>query len=203
MMEKTENGSPADPVLNSELWQTPEPVIRISFEQQKYFKEKFLEGEPIALGVAQITLAFILISLTSSEDYKFLFFVRHTWIFPMLFIVSGSLTLASAKKLKLSMIHACLVTNVASALLSSLFVIHFSAYIDMLWFQICSPPLLENSICQMANSSWAISKILLIYGLLFVLLEFGVCITTAIYCCKVIRCCCPGNKLGATLSLSA
>ncbi|XP_076971117.1 membrane-spanning 4-domains subfamily A member 4A-like isoform X1 [Tamandua tetradactyla] len=90
--------------------------------------QKFLKGEPVILGVAQVLIGLMNISLWIM--LKILFFTAHTHIFinklefsynffllgPILFITSGTLSIMSAKKLTKNLIQGSLIVNTVSAM---------------------------------------------------------------------------------------
>ncbi|XP_037695069.1 membrane-spanning 4-domains subfamily A member 4D-like isoform X2 [Choloepus didactylus] len=96
-------------------------------------RQKFLNGEPVILGVAQIMIGLMNICLWSMLKVLFLFNV-HTSIFienlefsynfflagPIMFITSGTLSIMSAKKMTKNMIQGSLIMNTVSAVASVL-----------------------------------------------------------------------------------
>ncbi|XP_074087503.1 membrane-spanning 4-domains subfamily A member 4A-like isoform X2 [Macrotis lagotis] len=110
-------------------------VIPIQPYQWKPSLEKFLKGEPKALGTVQIMIALInlglgmIISFTPWNSYRFNFFLWYTgYIFwgSAFFIVSGSLSIAAANRTTRSLILSSLIMNIISSVVAGLGIIFYS-----------------------------------------------------------------------------
>ncbi|XP_074087502.1 membrane-spanning 4-domains subfamily A member 4A-like isoform X1 [Macrotis lagotis] len=170
-------------------------VIPIQPYQWKPSLEKFLKGEPKALGTVQIMIALInlglgmIISFTPWNSYRFNFFLWYTgYIFwgSAFFIVSGSLSIAAANRTTRSLILSSLIMNIISSVVAGLGIIFYS--INMVTFHpfiyFCHK---ENvgSTCNFAESILWGSNIFL---LILTILELAISNVISGFSCKTICC---------------
>ncbi|XP_078393268.1 membrane-spanning 4-domains subfamily A member 15-like [Cetorhinus maximus] len=154
---------------------------------QTAYAQKFLEGEPKALGVTQIMNGLVQIlfgmPLALFTDY---FSVRYSlpFLIGIVFIVSGALSIAAEKNPHIKLLRACLAVNATSSFLAGYGTIGY--ILDMAKARGCAHDALHCHEMPQFNTLMYYTFIVL---LLFTLLEFTVCITICLFICKSTRCC--------------
>uniref|UniRef100_A0A8C4RGJ7 Membrane-spanning 4-domains subfamily A member 15-like n=1 Tax=Erpetoichthys calabaricus TaxID=27687 RepID=A0A8C4RGJ7_ERPCA len=138
--------------------------------------QRFLEGEPKALGVVQIMIGVINIGfgivLAFSGSLAVISGIPF-WA-SIMYIISGSLSICAADKMQLCKIKGALATNIISTIFSGIGIIMYSMDLGI---QICFNKCYYNYSYEVAQG---IKGVLLI----FTILEFCVSLCTSVYCCK-------------------
>ncbi|XP_005998396.1 membrane-spanning 4-domains subfamily A member 4A-like [Latimeria chalumnae] len=151
--------------------------------------QKFLKGEPKALGVTQILTGIITIILgiilVCTPLCSFPALVGAPFWSGIFFITSGSLSVASANKPKVTLVKATLGMNIISAVFAGITIILYMFDFDYIWSYHCSN-FQENSYyyyetCTVAKVLCTGSKAIL---LILSLLEFAVSISVSAFSCK-------------------
>ncbi|XP_029576923.1 uncharacterized protein LOC115167031 isoform X1 [Salmo trutta] len=177
------------------------PLVAVTFQKTPHKKQKYLESEPKALGVTQIALSVFYISsviviLTNSmsmvvEDL--------TQIIGSVFvIIAGSLAIA-AQNLHLPTLKACLGMQVVACVASVINLIfsvsdlagHGYGYGCWVYVEINSTD--HNNTCYsitQASTGHYLAELVLINTALI-----AISVTLAAYCCKVVNCCSPGQRM--------
>uniref|UniRef100_A0A4X2JY82 Uncharacterized protein n=2 Tax=Vombatus ursinus TaxID=29139 RepID=A0A4X2JY82_VOMUR len=177
-----------------------EPVkATMQFYQRKKPLEKFLIGEPKALGVVQIMIGLINFSLGILLDLifhkqlglHFLFYSGYTFWGPAFFILSGSLSIAAENRTTKGMVESSLGLNIVSAIVSGIgfYLLLGSLGTTLTFFHLYAT---ESDVYPMTFSILLGINILL---LVFTFLEFTIAIALSGFGCHV-TCC---NQGGVTL----
>ncbi|XP_066494832.1 membrane-spanning 4-domains subfamily A member 4D-like isoform X2 [Tiliqua scincoides] len=160
--------------------------------------KKFYKGEPLALGITQILVGIITIVsgvvLNVADDFNFVYVAILTpyWT-GVLFIISGSLSVAAARNPKPSLVKGMLGMNTVSAVAAGVAIVCLSISIESSVWRI-------EYECSSSNSS-SFSTDLLCYEthiipyimtgvmcilLLFTFLELCISISNAAFGCKTV-----------------
>ncbi|XP_069100374.1 membrane-spanning 4-domains subfamily A member 4D-like [Pleurodeles waltl] len=168
--------------------------------------QKFFKGEPLVLGVVQILngifqIGFGIVGDSSSGAFR-------SWTLPLfitgvpywsgiLYIISGSLSVAAANNPKISLVRGCLIMNILSAVASGIAVIVYIIYIAV-WdhrggygYTMCNyyyreqtPEEMEQ--CMKLHQVHLIFWASLILLLIITILELCVSISVAAFGCKTV-----------------
>ncbi|XP_038849589.1 uncharacterized protein LOC120047996 isoform X2 [Salvelinus namaycush] len=176
------------------------PLVAVTFQKTAHKKQKYLESEPKALGVTQIALSVFYISsviviLTNSismvvEDL--------TQIIGSVFvIIAGSLAIA-AQNLHLPTLKACLGMQVVACVASVINLIvsvsdmagHEYGYGCWKYVEINSTDHNDSCYSITASTEHYLAELVLINTALI-----AISVTLAAYCCKVVNCCSPGQRM--------
>ncbi|XP_055774506.1 uncharacterized protein LOC129852932 [Salvelinus fontinalis] len=176
------------------------PLVAVTFQKTPHQKQKYLESEPKALGVTQIALSVFYISsviviLTNSismvvEDL--------TKIIGSVFvIIAGSLAIA-AQNLHLPTLKACLGMQVVACVASVINLIvsvsdmagHEYGYSCWKYVEINSTDHDDSCYSITASTEHYLAELVLINTALI-----AISVTLAAYCCKVVNCCSPGQRM--------
>ncbi|XP_074837445.1 membrane-spanning 4-domains subfamily A member 4A-like [Carettochelys insculpta] len=153
---------------------------------------KFYQGEPLALGITQILtsvmlIAFGIILLMADNHHLVSMDVGTPVWMGSLFIISGSLSVAAAKKPKISLVKAMLAMNIISAVLSGVgIILHSLSFVMYYPYRFCDWDQGSMS-CAPASqvpmdTIYGVAMILLV----FTILEFCVSISSAAFGCRTI-----------------
>ncbi|XP_036619684.1 membrane-spanning 4-domains subfamily A member 4A-like isoform X1 [Trichosurus vulpecula] len=158
--------------------------------------QKFLKGEPKALGTVQIMIALMNFSLgmvlilISSDAYRrdvFLFYTGYIFWGTAFFIISGSLTIAAENRATNTLIQSSLAMNIVSSVVAGLGIIFFAVNLvmsDHAYYYYCHQEGYYD-VCAFGHSILlGINFILLI----LTILEFILSLTTSGFGCKA-SCC--------------
>ncbi|XP_048382319.1 membrane-spanning 4-domains subfamily A member 15-like [Stegostoma tigrinum] len=168
----------------TDLPPTPPPTAHL---------QKFLEGEPKALGVTQILNGLVQISfgipLSVATDFHSKL-LGSPFVIGIMFIVSGALSIAAEKDPNIKLLRACLTWNVVSGFLAAAGgIIYVTDILDILH---CTGSYTQ---CTHARDFYIISYVTVAILLLFTLLQLTVCITVSAFVCKSTRCCSPYSSM--------
>uniref|UniRef100_A0A8C8FCV1 Uncharacterized protein n=1 Tax=Oncorhynchus tshawytscha TaxID=74940 RepID=A0A8C8FCV1_ONCTS len=177
------------------------PLVTVTFQRTSHKKQKYLESEPKALGVAQIALSVFYISsvvvmFTNSMSMMMVEDLTHV-IGSVFVIIAGSLAIA-AQNLHLPTLKACLGMQVVACVASVINLIisvsdmagHRHGYSCWKYVEINSTD--HNDSCYSITDSTAhyFAELVLIQTALI-----AISVTLAAYCCKVVNCCSPGQRM--------
>lgn len=170
------------------------PLVAVTFQKNPHQTQKYLEAEPKALGLTQITLSVFQISmvfgafLSIGDDTHF---VEVFQVIGSLFaIIAGSIAIA-AQNLHLPTLRACLGMQLVACLASVLNVIlstgAFFPRFENCWHSMYNVTEVAE-VCQklMDGAKHYNAELLLIN-----IAVLAICATLTTYCCKVINCCTP------------
>ncbi|XP_038654772.1 membrane-spanning 4-domains subfamily A member 15-like [Scyliorhinus canicula] len=164
---------------------------------QTAYAQKFLEGEPKALGVTAVLIGIvqILFGIPLALFTNFLpIILASPFLIGTMFVVSGALSIAAEQNPHIKLLRACLATNIISALLAISGVIVY--LIDIQEVQIC---IVHSWNCQGPPQFYALMYYTFIVLLLFTLLELTISIAIAAFVCKSTRCCHPYSSMPVLL----
>uniref|UniRef100_A0A8C8FZP8 Membrane-spanning 4-domains subfamily A member 4A-like n=1 Tax=Oncorhynchus tshawytscha TaxID=74940 RepID=A0A8C8FZP8_ONCTS len=161
------------------------PLVAVTFQRTPHKKQKYLESEPKALGVTQIALSVFYISsvIVMFDNSMFMVVEDLTHVIGSVFvIIAGSLAIA-AQNLHLPTLKACLGMQVVACVASVINLIFSVQYVKENITH-CS-----NS-CQQASTGHYLAELVLINTALI-----AISVTLSAYCCKVVNCCSPGQRM--------
>ncbi|KAJ8416616.1 hypothetical protein AAFF_G00324940 [Aldrovandia affinis] len=173
------------------------PLVAVTFQKNPLHIRKYLEAEPKALGLTQITLSIFLISMVlgSIAIGMGTFSFDVVQVFASLFVlIAGSIAIA-AQNLHLPTLKACLGMQVVACAASIVNVMLSSGKAGHS-HQFCWSPYLNGTestrLCYILEKSIEhfIAEEILIHTALV-----AICVTLAVYCCKVIHCCTPTSSM--------
>ncbi|XP_046905150.1 uncharacterized protein LOC124487125 isoform X1 [Hypomesus transpacificus] len=179
------------------------PLVSVTFQTDPHRKLKYLESEPKALGVTQITFSVLKI-FTCAVFYVFGLYLSLELIViyligSVLGVVAGSLALA-AQNLHLPTLKACLGMQVVACVVSILNLLmegadlglasNFSETCWMSWNDNSTG--VEHDNCMMLSTTHAHYTA---ENLLIQAVSVAISVTLAAYCCKVINCCSPTSRM--------
>ncbi|XP_075896593.1 uncharacterized protein LOC142897856 [Nelusetta ayraudi] len=175
------------------------PLVSLTFQRSAHRKEKYLEAEPKALGVAQIGLSvyqIICVSVFLAKDLSNVTGDVFLFIASLLVVAAGSVAIA-AQKLNLKMLQACLGMQIVACVASI-----FNAIASLTAWDFISSPCwsfhsynftqLFGPTCheiEIAQSHF------LTEGVVIHIALAAISITLAVYSCKVVNCCVPAPKV--------
>ncbi|CAL1590695.1 unnamed protein product [Knipowitschia caucasica] len=173
---------------------TDGPLVTVSFQKNSQRKLKFLEGEPKALGIAQIGLVVFHNSCVASLVGDRTGLATPCFITSVFVFIAGSVAIA-AKNLHLPTIRACLGLEIVATLASVINLIFT--------FVLMVHPLTFGRSCYYAEKEAKQSclKIEEAHSVLFAeliivqLVLLAISVTLACYAGKVVNCCCPPPKV--------
>ncbi|XP_056155993.1 uncharacterized protein LOC130130338 [Lampris incognitus] len=171
------------------------PLVSVTFQKNPARARKYLDSEPKALGITQITLSVFQISwVTSTTTYVRLERDVPLLISSFLVIIAGSLAMA-AQNLHLPTLKACLGLQVMGCVTTSLSLVFYVPLAMEYHAAYCWNILYEEnvtvtsrSVCQqLQNADYhRYAENILIHAALI-----AISATLAAYCCKVVNCCSP------------
>nr|XP_056702377.1 membrane-spanning 4-domains subfamily A member 12-like [Euleptes europaea] len=155
-------------------------------------------GEPMALGITQILIGVVEFAfglVLAMLDYD-VFYYSHShlrtpfWL-GILYIISGSLSVAVAKNPKIPLVKGMLGMNVVSTVAASIGIILLSILItDPVYYYICEPDDIRNTQPELCHEFIAISYFQILdistVLLVFTILEVLIAITTAAFGCATL-----------------
>ncbi|XP_053122707.1 membrane-spanning 4-domains subfamily A member 4D-like [Hemicordylus capensis] len=183
IVQKTPSAPTMDPEKNGQL---PRPL------------KKFYSGEPLALGVTQILVGIIemlfgvFLNIVDSDfEIPYLVVMTPYWT-GVMYIISGSLSVAAAKNPKLSLVKGMLAMNVVSAVAAGIGIVFLSISQDIPYYRIddmCTRPHPDmdtvDPVC--VKTQHVVYKTvmgMLAVLLVFTFLEFCISIAQAAFGCK-------------------
>ncbi|XP_067915912.1 membrane-spanning 4-domains subfamily A member 15-like [Heterodontus francisci] len=151
------------------------------------YTQKFLEGEPKALGVTQVMIGLVEISfgvpLVLTPHLGATSFAA-SLVMGIVFIVSGALSIAAGKNPHIKLLRACLAMNIISSFLAACGVVIYIVNIAM------TPECISMSThCEQVGYLYSTIYYTLVVLLIFTILEFTVSIVISAFVCKSTRCC--------------
>ncbi|XP_074129023.1 membrane-spanning 4-domains subfamily A member 4A-like [Sminthopsis crassicaudata] len=170
--------------------------------KSKAHLQKFLKGEPKALGTVQIIIALMNFSLgmvlilTPMDPYMHESFLFHSGYIvwgTAFFIISGSLSIATEKKITNTLIQISLAMNVLSSVVAGLGIIFLS--INLIWFDHTYYSCYRNNhneVCVFGHFLLVGINLIL---LILTILEFIISLVVSGFGCKT-SCC---NQSGVTV----
>ncbi|XP_070849487.1 membrane-spanning 4-domains subfamily A member 4A-like [Chaetodon trifascialis] len=175
------------------------PLVAVTFQRNVHRKEKYLEGEPKALGITQIGLSAFQITCVAVFLSKGLTHMESDiplFISSLLVAIAGSVAIA-AQNLHLPTLRACLgmqiVASGASAFNIVLVLIKMGEPISFCWnYYYDNFTLHYGETChniESTRSHFFAESVLIQVALM------AISITLAAYCCKVVNCCLPAPKM--------
>ncbi|KAG7464603.1 hypothetical protein MATL_G00167390 [Megalops atlanticus] len=175
------------------------PLVSVSFQKNPQHVRKYLEAEPKALGVTQITLSVFKISMslsTLSNGFEDVTLDVIHFAGSLLVIIAGSVAVA-AQNLHLPTLRACLGMQVLACAASvvGIFISFFQVgtnYSSIGCWLMKTNGTEQHTICQTLST---VLELYLAEGLLIHTALAAICATLAAYCCKVINCCTPMSKM--------
>ncbi|XP_078506728.1 membrane-spanning 4-domains subfamily A member 4A-like [Lissotriton helveticus] len=158
--------------------------------------QSFYKGEPVALGVTLIVCGIIQIFFGITHDVGDIF--NHPLIFTgapewsgVLCIISGSLSVAAAKKPRIGLVRGSLATTIISAVTSMAAVLIYIGYIltrQFFYFgwRSCKYDHNERETCEKVLQSQMVSSGIMFILLTFSILQFCVSISVSAFGCKTL-----------------
>uniref|UniRef100_A0A8D1IQU5 Membrane spanning 4-domains A4A n=1 Tax=Sus scrofa TaxID=9823 RepID=A0A8D1IQU5_PIG len=192
-MEQTTPG--ADPDVHQ-----PRQLSSLRSHLWKEMLEKFLKGEPKILGVVQVLIALmnsslgtVVMSVTLSHKYlEYSFYLACAGYIisaSVMFIISGSLSIAAGTKGTKGLVQGSLGLNITSSILAAIGIILLS-----LSFLVSSFDYTCRSNPDLENCSMILSILMGMNGMVLILtlLEFCIALSLSAFGCKV-TCCKSGG----------
>ncbi|XP_066578638.1 membrane-spanning 4-domains subfamily A member 4D isoform X1 [Amia ocellicauda] len=175
------------------------PLVTVSFQKNSSFTQKFLEGEPKALGITQIMLSVHVISIAlmnwfNEMEQLDMMIVR--LICSLITIIAGGVAI-SASNLHMPRIKACMAMEIIGCVCSVFLIfanlaIHTNSPIMYSCWMRWNKTMVEERVCQQLTeiTDHISAEQLLVQVVITVL-----CITLAVYCGKAVRCCSPASRM--------
>ncbi|KAM5185500.1 membrane-spanning 4-domains subfamily A member 4A-like [Callospermophilus lateralis] len=171
--------------LRSQLW--------------KEMQEKFLRGEPKVLGVVQILIALINLSLgiimmsvlvPFYEPHPILFNTAYPVWGSVMFIISGSFSIAAAIRTTKGLVQASLGLNIASSVLAASGIMLSISSLSILSFEYhqCIHDMVVEDCFLIMSILTGVDAVMFTFSVL----EFCIAVFVAAFGCKV-TCCNPGG----------
>ncbi|XP_056236888.1 membrane-spanning 4-domains subfamily A member 4D [Seriola aureovittata] len=178
---------------NSVLFQTPAaataqqapPTSPTSAAKVDNMTATFLRGQPHGLGVVQIFIGVLCNLLSLTAIFSELLMVYVPFCFAVVFVVSGSLTLAAGRRTSVALVWASLVSNMFSAMISLAGVVYLCGLLAV-------QPLFNKMDVTIRgnNNMWILDVVmngLLSSVLVLLVLQLCVSITVFVFSGKAIR----------------
>ncbi|KAJ8254763.1 hypothetical protein GJAV_G00197100 [Gymnothorax javanicus] len=169
------------------------PLVAVTFKKKPHQSQKYLEGEPKALGVTQICLSVFQITMVLGFHMVIYqnsdFFMVSQIIGSLLVIIAGSIAVA-AQSLHLPTIKACLGMQVLATMMSVINVLASAE--SVAGFGPCWPSdyndTVSSDLCRnlLSGREHYFAEILLSN-----IAVVAICVALAAYCCKAVNCCTP------------
>ncbi|XP_072494827.1 membrane-spanning 4-domains subfamily A member 4A-like [Notamacropus eugenii] len=165
--------------------------------------QKFLRGEPKALGAVQIMIALmnlgigVIVNFFPWRPYGPTYFLKSGYIFwgPAFFIISGSLSIAAENRTTSTLVQCSLVMNTISSVVAGIGIIFFSIYLRLFDFYFLCYEKSSPDSCNFAESV-VLGNI--VFLLILNVLEFAVSLVISIFACKPFCC----AQSGVTIFMS-
>ncbi|XP_051913072.1 uncharacterized protein si:ch211-212k18.8 [Hippocampus zosterae] len=176
---------------------TENPLVTVTFQRDANRKQKYLEAEPKALGIAQILLTVHLILCVSifppkhRDRENIIPFI----IASILVLIAGSVAIA-AKNLHLPTLRANLGMQIFSCAACFFNVIWLAIDIETFYPRCWLYEQAENGTAlQMCHAIERTRHHLFAQNMLTQVALFAISVTLAAYACKVVNCCGPAPKM--------
>ncbi|KAI1898789.1 hypothetical protein AGOR_G00075980 [Albula goreensis] len=169
------------------------PLVAVTFQKNPQHIRKYLEAEPKALGLTQITLSVYQVSMGLASIATGFGSVPSSTVqvVASLFVIMAGIAAIAAQNLQMAALRTCLgmevVASVASAINFFASTIQISDHPRLMCyssFNATEP----SSMCRKLGDGiehYHAEEIVLHVAL------FAISVTLAVYCCKVIHCCTP------------
>lgn len=174
-------------------------LVEVTFQKNPNQELKYLEAEPKALGITQISLSLFLISINITSMKKGIYTAQIILCgLSTVGIIAGSVAIA-AQSLRLPKLKACLgmqivlcVVSVNSFFMSSGVMMHTNLYESCWDFVHDNRTSDQYYICERLSSAYDHVK-----GLEMLALgaQIAISATLAAFCCKVVQCCSPRSSI--------
>ncbi|KAJ8246301.1 hypothetical protein GJAV_G00266060 [Gymnothorax javanicus] len=182
------NGEPSTNIPGNEDGQ----LVAVSFKKNPHYAQKYLEAEPKALGLTQVTLSVFQISMLlalSMPVARFPIFVDVSRIIGSLFVIIAGITALAAQTLHLPTLKACFAMQVVAILASVINVIISCGTVedyDRCWmYEHNETESLESSCRKMKNATSHFHAEVLLINIAIL----AICVTLAAYSGKTLNCC--------------
>ncbi|KAM9501013.1 membrane-spanning 4-domains subfamily A member 4A [Clarias gariepinus] len=173
-------------------------LVQVTFQKNPYQTQKYLEGEPKALGITEIMLSLfyfstIAVNWTNHDEHTLIII---STIFSLVNIIAGSVAIA-AQNLHLPTLKACLGMQIVACVLSGVsFIISSELMVLHSVFRYCWDPYHNDTLTDnMCMRQWTIHEHIIGIEMLVHLTQIALSATLAAFCCKVIQCCSPRNNV--------
>ncbi|KAM9827431.1 membrane-spanning 4-domains subfamily A member 4A-like [Neosynchiropus ocellatus] len=175
------------------------PLVAVTFQRSNLRKQKYLEGEPKALGITQIVLSLfqmITVSVLLSKDLS----DRETdiplFIASSMVVIAGILAVA-AQSLHLPTLRGCLGMQIVACAASFVNMVCTLMKIESFpmycWdYYSDNATSVERNAC---NQMERMNSHLHAEGVVIHVTLLAISATLAAYCCKVVNCCAPPPKM--------
>ncbi|KAK2845196.1 hypothetical protein Q5P01_011855 [Channa striata] len=169
---------------------TPPPAAT-PLSNKNDMSASFLLGEPHALGIVQIVLGLLCVLFSVTATFSPILLTHAPFSLAILFVISGSLSLAASRHGSVGLVWASLVSNIIAVLIA------LAGVSFVCWLLADLPP--SQQLCDLyldsytwndCNRIWGLNNVLYgLRGLLLVLLVLQVCvsITVCVFSVKTIR----------------
>ncbi|KAJ8281938.1 hypothetical protein COCON_G00044570 [Conger conger] len=173
------------------------PLVAVTFQKNPYQTQKYLEAEPKALGVTQITLSVFQISMVlgifMATDH-FIFIEVFSLVGSLFAIIAGSIAIA-ALNLHLPTLKACVGMQVVACGTSAVSVIlrsgMFNGGYGFCWYSMYNDTESPKLCVKLESGIEHYNAELLLINI--AILAISVTLTT--YCCKIVNCCTPRDSM--------
>uniref|UniRef100_A0A8C7HVP8 Uncharacterized LOC109881661 n=1 Tax=Oncorhynchus kisutch TaxID=8019 RepID=A0A8C7HVP8_ONCKI len=174
------------------------PLVAVTFQRTPHKKQKYLESEPKALGVTQITLSVFYISsvIVMFTNSMSMVVEDLTHVIGSVFVIIAGCLAIAAQNLHLPTLKACLgmqvVACVASVFNLIVSVARMEAPSYVCWRYGEGNLTDYYKTCVLFNNSAThyFAELILIQTAII-----AISVTLAAYCCKVVNCCSPGRRM--------
>ncbi|XP_053715745.1 membrane-spanning 4-domains subfamily A member 4A-like [Synchiropus splendidus] len=178
---------------------SPAPLVAVTFQRNNLRKQKYLEGEPKALGITQIMLSFfqlITISVLISKDLGDKETDIPLFIASSIVVIAGILAIA-AQSLHLPTLRGCLAMQIVACAASFVNMVCTLTKIESIAFY-CWEYVNDNGTSVERNACDQMERMhshLHTDGVVIHVTLLAISATLAAYCCKVVNCCAPPPKM--------
>ncbi|XP_077400239.1 membrane-spanning 4-domains subfamily A member 4A-like [Vanacampus margaritifer] len=176
---------------------TQNPLVTVTFQRDANRKQKYLEAEPKALGITQITLTVHqILCLNIFPNYQ-----RHPFnkipfiISSLLVLIAGSVAIA-ARNLHLPTLRGNLgmqIVSSAAAFFNAIWLlVDIETYYSECWHYSHD---YNSTTAQVCHAIERTKHHLFAQNMIIQLALFAISVTLAVYTCKVVNCCGPAPKM--------
>uniref|UniRef100_UPI00398E909A membrane-spanning 4-domains subfamily A member 15-like n=1 Tax=Pristiophorus japonicus TaxID=55135 RepID=UPI00398E909A len=170
---------------------TAAPTATIQLHQQGKPLQKFLNGEPKALGVTLIMLGIIQFGFgvpLRMAKVSEITGLGTPWWLAVLFIVSGALTIVCGQDPNKPRVTACLATNIINVIATGIAVFIFCVDLSS-WHYIHNTEV--AAVMKYRQLSYGIKTVLFFFAVSGAVLN----IILSVFCCKGLRYCSPSTQM--------